>query len=124
MEREGLHYLDLEVGLEVGLTAQRRQRIAPKGVQRGLCTWGRFVWGCPRGGGPGGEGCTWVWEEHILLPKAASPRRLWLQGPLCACSVHAHAHVGRNRAKGMYEYSEGRRAFGRHGRLNCLGREL
>ena len=66
-----------------------------------------------------GEGCTWVWEEHILLPKAASPRRLWLQSPLCACSVHAHAHVGRNRAKGMYEYSEGR-----HGRLNCLGREL
>ena len=51
-------------------------------------------------------------------------RRLWLNGPLCASSVHAHAHVGRNRAKGMYEYSEGRRAFGRHGRLNCLGREL
>ena len=54
-----------------------------------------------------GEGCTWVWEEHILLPKVASPRRFWLQGPLCACSVHEHAHVGRNHANGMYEYSEG-----------------
>ena len=68
----------LEVGLEMGLTAQRKQRTAPKGVQQGLYWWVGIVWGSGgcSGGSPGGEGCTWVWEEHILLPKAASPR--WL----------------------------------------------
>ena len=38
--------------------------------------------------------------------------------------VHAHANIGRNHAKGMYEYSEGWCIRACHGRLNCLGREL